>query len=47
VVSTRRSRVIREEKVEKTTTKGHEKKGNFQGEVHKKQKTSEPYTHFS
>ncbi len=32
-----RSRVTREEKVDKTTTRGQEKKGDFEGEVYKKQ----------
>jgi hypothetical protein len=46
LVPTRKSRVTREE-VDKTTTRRHEKKGNFKGKVYQKQKTSEPYTHFS
>jgi hypothetical protein len=42
VVSNRRNRAIGEEKIGKTTTLGKKKKGKFEKEVHKKQKTSKP-----
>jgi hypothetical protein len=46
MVSIQRNRAIREKEVGKTIG-GHKKKGEFEWEVHKKQKTSEPYTHLS
>jgi hypothetical protein len=45
VVSTR-SRTIGEKKVSKAI-RGQENKKEFEGEVYKEQKTSEPYRHLS
>jgi len=42
VVSNRRSLAIGEEKISRTTTRGKKKKGKFEKEVHKKQKTFKP-----
>ncbi len=36
-VSIRRSKAIGEEEVDRATVGGHEKKGDFEGEVYKKQ----------
>jgi hypothetical protein len=47
VVSTRRNRTIGEKETCRATTKGQEKKGEFEGKVYKKQKTFQPYTHLS
>jgi hypothetical protein len=42
-----RSRTIGEEEVDRTTTRRHEKKIDFEGKVYPKKKTFEPCTHFS
>jgi hypothetical protein len=42
VVSNRRSLAIGEEKINRTTIGGKKKKGEFEKEVHRKQKTSKP-----
>jgi hypothetical protein len=46
VVSIKRSKTTREKEVGIAKWR-HEKKGEFEGEVHKKQKTFETYTHLS
>jgi hypothetical protein len=47
VVSTRWNIITREEKTQKITIGGWEKKGEFEGKVYKKQETFEPYIYFS
>jgi hypothetical protein len=46
-VSTRRNTTTGEEEVSGATVGRQEKKGYFDGEVYKKQKTFEPYIYFS
>ncbi len=47
MVSSSRSRIIGKEKTYWATIRGQEEEKDSKGEVHKKQKTSKPYTHFS
>jgi hypothetical protein len=47
VVSTNRSKAIREKKKVGRSIGGKEKKKEFEGEIYQEQKTSEPYTHLS
>jgi hypothetical protein len=46
VVSTKRSRAIGEEEKNRVAMRGHEKKGDFEGEVYQNQKTSKPFIYF-
>jgi hypothetical protein len=45
MVSNSRSRTTREEEANETTIGGQEEEIESEGEVYKKQKTSEPYTY--
>jgi hypothetical protein len=47
MVSTRRNKAIGEEEANRATTWGHEKKGDCEGEVYKKQETSKPCIYLS
>jgi hypothetical protein len=47
MVSSSRSRIIGEGKAYWATIRGQEEEKDSKGEVHKKQKTYEPYTNFS
>jgi hypothetical protein len=46
VVSTKRSKAVREKEASRVTKGEHKKKGEFEGEIYKKQRTFKPYTHF-
>jgi hypothetical protein len=45
MVSTRKTKVVGEEELSRTTTRRQKKKRQFEGKVHLKQKTFEHYTH--
>jgi hypothetical protein len=47
MVSTSRSRIIGEEKVDKIAREGPREEGDFKGKVYKKQKTFEPSPYLS
>jgi hypothetical protein len=47
MVSSPRNITIREEEVVRATTWGQEEERDYEGEIYKKQETSEPYIYFS